>query len=107
MWAGELDFECRLLSRYTQPEPDLRLRRPKDFSWNFSTYTRDKYGCRHTKDGKGRLDELNRSAREWRERNKPAQGVTDAIPEPSQADIADPREIKTPPSTVGGQIKLL
>ena len=38
-WAGELEFECRLLSRYTQPEPDLRLRRLKDFSWNFSTYT--------------------------------------------------------------------
>ncbi len=39
MWAGELEFECRLLSRYTQLEPDLRLRRPKDFSWTFSTYT--------------------------------------------------------------------
>jgi hypothetical protein len=37
--ARLLEFECRLLSRYTQPEPDLRLRRPKDFSWNFSTYT--------------------------------------------------------------------
>jgi hypothetical protein len=45
--------------------PDLNLwlaipvsahvrRRPKDFSWNFSIYTRDKYDCRHTKDGKGR-----------------------------------------------------
>ena len=39
MWAGELEFECSLLSRYTQLEPDLRLRRPKDFSWTFSTYT--------------------------------------------------------------------
>lgn len=57
--------------------------------------------------GKAELDELNRSAREWRERNKPAQAVKDAIPEPSQADIADPRETKTPPSTVGEQIELL
>ena len=53
MWAGELEFECRLLSRYTQLEPDLRLRRPKDFSGPFQLI-RDKYGCRHTKDGKGR-----------------------------------------------------
>jgi len=44
--------------------------------------------------GKAELDELNKSAREWRERKKPAQAVTDAIPEPSQADIADPRETK-------------
>jgi hypothetical protein len=57
--------------------------------------------------GKAELDELNRSAREWRERNKSAQAVKDAIPEPSQADIADPRETKTPPSTVGEQIELL
>jgi hypothetical protein len=57
--------------------------------------------------GKAELDELNRSAREWRERNKPAQAVKDPVPEPSQADIADPRETKTPPSTVGEQIELL
>jgi hypothetical protein len=44
---------------------------------------------------------------QWRERNKPAQTVEDAIPEPSQADIEDPRETKTPPSTVGEQIELL
>ena len=55
--------------------------------------------------GKAELDELNRSAREWRERNKPAQAAKDAIPETSQAD--DPRETKTPPSTVGEQIELL
>jgi hypothetical protein len=57
--------------------------------------------------GNAELDELNRSAREWRERNKPAQAAKDAIPEPSQADIPDPRETKTPPSTVGEQIELL
>jgi len=57
--------------------------------------------------GKAELDELNRSVREWRERNKPAQAAKDAIPEPSQADIPDPRETKTPPSTVGEQIELL
>ena len=56
--------------------------------------------------GKAELDELNRSVREWRERNKPAQAVQEAIPESSQADIADPRETKTPPSTVGEQIEL-
>ena len=57
--------------------------------------------------GKAELDELNRSASEWRQRNKSAQAVKDAIPEPSQVDIADPRETKTPPSTVGEQIELL
>ena len=56
--------------------------------------------------GKAELDELNRSAREWRQRNKPAQAVKDAIPEPSQVDIADPRETKTPPATFGEQIEL-
>ena len=77
----------------------------KDFSWNFSTYTFMAVDIRRM--GKAELDELNRSAREWRERDKPAQAVKDAIPEPSQADIADPRKTKTPPSTVGEQIELL
>jgi hypothetical protein len=97
----------RLMPRYTQPEPDLRLSRPKDFSWNFSTYTWQNMAVDIRRMGKAELDELNRSAREWRERNKPAQAVTDAIPEQSQADFADPRETKTPPSTVGEQIELL
>jgi hypothetical protein len=49
---------------------------------------------------KAELDELNRSAREWRERNTPAHLVTDAIPEPSQADIPDPPKAKTTTSTM-------
>jgi hypothetical protein len=57
--------------------------------------------------GKAELDELNRSTKEWRESNKPAQAVTNAMPEPSQADIADPRQTKTPPLTIGEQIELL
>jgi hypothetical protein len=49
---------------------------------------------------KAELDELNRSAREWRERNTPAHLVMDAIPEPSQADIPDPPKAKTTTSTM-------
>ena len=52
---------------------------------------------------KEELDELNRQGAIWRARNKPAQPVTDTIPEPSK----DPSETPTPTLTVGEQIGLL
>jgi hypothetical protein len=52
---------------------------------------------------KEELDELNRQGAIWRARNKPAQPVTDTIPEPSK----DRSETPTPKLTVGEQIELL
>jgi hypothetical protein len=51
---------------------------------------------------KEELDELNRQGAIWRARNKPAQPVTDTIPEPPQ----DRRETPTPTLTIGEQLPL-
>jgi hypothetical protein len=49
------------------------------------------------------LDELNRAAKEWRERHKPGAGLA----EPSQQDIEDSPTTQLAPFTVGDQIELL
>ena len=49
------------------------------------------------------LDELNRAAKEWRERRKPGAGLA----EPSQQDIEDSPTTQLAPFTVGDQIELL